>query len=168
MFCIEIKRMKFLTGFLMQSYGLQQIIHHPGTIDFFMLVNNLRFLHQPDSIAWNNDLFFLCGKKRKSTGVCHGRKRLKLPESSLSNHSPGGQRLPHGQANFLRKGDKRAAQSRHVGSGSERPLHKTGKLTYPGRPPPGMSNPEIRKAGMTNLFLLSFFPVLNCAGNPDS
>jgi hypothetical protein len=31
-----------------------------------------------------------------------------------------------------------------------------------------MSNPEIRKAGMTNLFLLSFFPVLNCAGNPDS
>jgi hypothetical protein len=97
--------------------------------------------------------------------VCHGRKRLKLPESSLSNHSPGGQRLPHGQANFLRKGDKRAAQTK---SGSERPLHKTGKLTYPGRPPPGMSNPEIRKAGMTNLFLFSFFHVLNWAGKPVS
>ncbi len=62
---------------------------------------------------------------------------------------------------MLRPGDKRAAQSRLFGSGSERPLHKTGKLTYPGWPSPWMSNPEIRKAGMTDLFLLRFFHVLN-------
>jgi hypothetical protein len=43
----------------------------------------------------------------------------------------------------LRKGEKRAAQTK---SGSERPLHKTGKLTYPWPDPSGDKNPELRKA----------------------
>ena len=53
-----------------------------------------------------------------------------------SNHSPGGQRLNRGQANFLRRGEQRAAQTK---SGSERPLYKTGKLAYPCRTPPGLN-----------------------------
>jgi len=43
----------------------------------------------------------------------------------------------------LRKGEKRAAQTK---SGSERPLHKTGKLTYPWPDPSGDKNPEVRIA----------------------
>jgi len=45
--------------------------------------------------------------------------------SFFSSHIPGGTKELPVQSNFLRKGDKRAAQMQ---CGSERPLRKTGKL----------------------------------------
>ena len=65
-----------------------------------------------------------------------------------SSHSPGGQRLNRGQANFLRRGEQRAAQTKR---GSERPLHKTRKLAYPCRTPSGLNKSLNREADLITI-----------------
>lgn len=77
--------------------------------------------------------------------MCHSYKRWSLLKSAFQIISPGGQRLPRGQANFLRKGGRELHKHR---AEANDPCTKQANWRILAAPLRGMILPErVRKSG---------------------